>query len=268
MEQENRYSKGPRPIWRTEETSDAPFPEQPLTDYHCHLLPGIDDGPGNIGESMEMAKLLAGAGYRFVHCTPHMISYRYDADNGTVLDVIREVQREIDREGIPLRLLSGREYFLDEFLLEHLKHPMPLEGTGHILVEIPPGSFPGFTRDIIGEIMDRGFSLIIAHPERCPLLDKNSRRPKSAALFNLWKSATASLPDPRQTDSGLLEWLIAKGCSFQANLGSFKGLYGSTARLNAQSFSEAGIYTHFGTDAHTAADLEDLPDMVNRFYRR
>jgi len=267
MEQETRYNEGSRPAWQPSETGDAPVPLQPLTDYHCHLLPGVDDGPGNIGESIEMARLLARAGYRFAHCTPHMIRYRYDADNATVLDVLRDVQREIDSEGIPLRLLSGREYFLDEFLLEYLTDPMPLEGTGRLLVEIPPGSLPGFARDMIAEILNRGFSIMIAHPERCPLLGQHAGSPKPAGLFKRWKPADGSIPESSQASSGLLEWLIDSGCSFQANLGSFRGSYGRTPRFNAESFSAAGIYTHYGTDAHCAADLDQLADMVHRFYR-
>lgn len=248
-------------------TGGIPEPPPQSTDYHCHLLPGIDDGPGSMQESVEMARLLAGAGYRAVHCTPHMIRYRYDADNATVLELIRMVQHELDREGIPLRLLEGREYYLDDYLLAHLDNPMPLEGSKRLLVEIPPGCPAGFAREVIGRILKSGFTVMIAHPERCPLFDEPVKRQEPAARFSLWKPASANHAEPRRTDSGLLDWLAAAGCAFQGNLGSFTGAYGSTARSNARRFSAAGLYTHFGTDAHAAADLDGLSGMVRHAFR-
>jgi len=247
-------------------TNNASVPAPPLTDYHCHLLPGIDDGPGHLSESVEMARLLACAGYRAVHCTPHMIHNRYDADNNTVIDIIGETQRELDREGILLKLLYGREYYLDEFLLQHLKKPMPLEGTRQLLVEIPPGSIPEFTRDAMSEILALGFTIMIAHPERCPLLGKTENRPKLTSFFDRLKPSAARIPEPLHTEAGILEWLIARGCAFQGNLCSFYGAYGRTAQSNAGRFRAAEIYTCYGTDAHSPEDLKDLPGIVNRFF--
>jgi protein-tyrosine phosphatase len=48
----------------------------------------------------------------------------------------------------------------------------------------------------------------------------------------------------------LLGRLRAMGCMFQGNLGSFAGLYGEEVRNVAGAHLAAGLYTHFGSDAH------------------
>ena len=34
-----------------------------MVDIHCHILPGLDDGAGNMSDAVEMAELLAAKGY-------------------------------------------------------------------------------------------------------------------------------------------------------------------------------------------------------------
>ncbi|HHE07923.1 MAG TPA: phosphoesterase, partial [Chlorobaculum parvum] len=73
-----------------------------MTDYHCHLLPNIDDGPTTIDESIEMAKLLVNAGYDTVYCTPHLIKGLYEADNKTVKTAVNDLQNALNQEKIAL----------------------------------------------------------------------------------------------------------------------------------------------------------------------
>ena len=44
-----------------------------MIDFHCHILPGLDDGPAHIDESVAMAAALRDAGFRTIYCTPHLI---------------------------------------------------------------------------------------------------------------------------------------------------------------------------------------------------
>jgi protein-tyrosine phosphatase len=43
-----------------------------VIDIHCHILPEIDDGPSNITESIEMAKIAALDGITKIVATPHI----------------------------------------------------------------------------------------------------------------------------------------------------------------------------------------------------
>ena len=44
-----------------------------MLDIHSHILPGIDDGARNVGESQEMARKYVAAGYSRVIATPHAV---------------------------------------------------------------------------------------------------------------------------------------------------------------------------------------------------
>lgn len=42
-----------------------------MFDIHCHILPGVDDGSGNLNDSIEMAQLAAESGTKGIIATPH-----------------------------------------------------------------------------------------------------------------------------------------------------------------------------------------------------
>jgi tyrosine-protein phosphatase YwqE len=43
-----------------------------FTDLHCHLLPGVDDGPRTMAESLEYAAGAVAAGTTTIVATPHV----------------------------------------------------------------------------------------------------------------------------------------------------------------------------------------------------
>ena len=140
--------------------------KQRTTDYHCHILPGVDDGPKEKDESIEMARLLAGAGYREVYCTPHLIKGMYEVSNEEVLHGRDKLQRELEKQGIGITLHSGREYYLDEFLLDYISKPLLLEGTTCMMIEIPNNTSVDLVKETLFVIKRRGYTPLIAHPER------------------------------------------------------------------------------------------------------
>jgi protein-tyrosine phosphatase len=218
-----------------------------LTDWHCHLLPGLDDGPATMDESIEMAAALQKAGFASVYCTPHLIKGGFDADNGAVREMLTALQARLHGENIDLRLLPGREYYLDEFFFDYLKDPLPLGETKYIMLEFPNYIAPEFVKETCFRIKRSGFIPMIAHPERCSLLTLSGKRETAWFRFsNSQRKAEGSKPN----GSSLLDYLKDIGCAFQANIGSFAGWYGSQVQQVANRLKETAIYTHFGTDAH------------------
>lgn len=239
-----------------------------MTDYHCHLLPCIDDGPSSVTESIEMARLLSKAGYRAVYCTPHLIQGLYEADNHTVRQKIMDLQAELDLEGIELKLLYGREYFLDNNFKNYISDLMPLENTKYLLIEIPPKTYPGMVQDTLSLIMRHNLIPLLAHPERCELFHERQMREQPKKINHL-KNRLQNLFRPsfdkyrstyyiEETDNKLLNWLIENKCGFQSNLPSFKGIYGEHIQATALLLDRLGVYTHSGTDAHTTESLKNL----------
>src|SRR5947208_12051611 len=84
-------------------------------DIHCHVLPGIDDGPKNLDESLTLCRALMRDGITTIIATPHQLG-RYDGHNvaSEVRRRVGELQTILDSKKIPLKILSGGEVRIDE----------------------------------------------------------------------------------------------------------------------------------------------------------
>jgi protein-tyrosine phosphatase len=200
---------------------------QGFVDIHCHLLPGLDDGPADEAESLEMARILASAGFSEVYCTPHLIRGAYDNPPERVRDAVAALQKTLDRAQVPLKLHPGTEYYLDEYLPLYLNDPLTIGGS-FLLVESPSRVDPAFLLDSIYQVVRKGLTPILAHPERCAVLDP---------------------------DKETVKRLGEMGCLFQQNIGSFAGIYGEHVRLRALAYLKNGLCGRAATDAHHSVHL-------------
>ena len=228
-----------------------------MIDWHSHILPGVDDGPAEIGQSLVMATGLAAAGFSTVYCTPHLMRGCYEVGNDEVRRVVAVLQEQLIAHHIPLTLQPGREYCLDEYLLDALKDPLPLGNSRLILVELLPHLTDELVRRLLYGVVRSGFTPVIAHPERCPLLEPVVGRRKSRGFLGTCKSLLTGGRNGRQEpdlhdSSGnlLLDYLRELGCCFQGNLGSFNGFYGVRVRAAAEGLKCLGVYDRYGSDLH------------------
>lgn len=239
--------------------------QQPVTDYHCHLLPGIDDGSPNTEESLAMASMLAEAGYSRVYCTPHFIKGIYEVSDRDVLQEILKLQKALDDGGIALQLCAGREYYLDEFFFEHLSHPLLMEGTKCLMIEIPDYTPVALVKEVLFKIHCSGYVPLIAHPERCSLIDLPAEQQDvRRGILKSWISVAMGQPSQKPSNVTLLHYLLELGCQFQANHGSFTGQFGQHVQAKARRFEHSGIYTHSGTDAHNTRSLQIILEGSKR----
>ena len=205
-----------------------------------------------------MARLLAGAGFVEVYCTPHRIRGSYDATSMQVRKAVATLQTALDKAGISLQLHSGREHYLDEFLLEIVtSDPHPLGESNLLLVELPHHCDPEQVKQICYRLTCDGYRIMIAHPERSPLLSPPAAQTRSRGLLSklFGTGHESSFTSPR---SPLLEYLQKIGCAFQGNLGSLYGQYGERVRQNALILRSESCYTHWGSDGHGVEQLKTL----------
>jgi protein-tyrosine phosphatase len=235
------------------------------TDWHCHILPGLDDGAATMDEAVAMALALRQAGYSTVYCTPHMVKGTFEVDNTTVRTTLTSLQAELSRRQIELQLFPGREYYLDEFFADHLKDPLLLGETQLLLVEISNYLPVEFVKETCYRIKSAGYIPLIAHPERCRLFELPPPPRKGLrSLFSIINSKlkTQNSLGPQSgsklEEVSLLTYLKEIGCNFQGNLGSFAGFYGERVRRQAEQFRAAGLYTHYGSDLHSARQKDIL----------
>ena len=204
-----------------------------------------------------MAAALSAAGFSTVYCTPHLMRGIYEASNEQVRQSVAELQGRVRDRGIPLTLLPGREYWLDEYLPVALDDPLPLGDSRLLLVEIPPRMTGEMVRRLLYDVVRAGFTPVVAHPERCPLLEPVVRLTKTGGLLDSLKGLlgvrqrmTAEQEELDATRNPLLDYLRDLGCCFQGNLGSFTGFYGGRVKAVAVRMRTLGVYDRYGSDLH------------------
>lgn len=240
-----------------------------MIDWHSHILSGIDDGALEMEDSISMATALAAAGFTDVYCTPHLMIGRYEAENDLVRQSVAELQENLDVQGIPLTLHSGREYCLDEYLLTYLVDPLPLGDSRFILVEIVPRITIDRVRFLLSEVVKAGFTPVIAHPERCFLLAPPPRRAIYRDIIGRLKSLISrgnqevdTFAQSEIMENPLLNQLRELGCAFQGNMGSFTGVYGSHVKAFAEALFREGIYDRFGSDLHAPEQADVILSAI------
>lgn len=267
-----------------------------MIDYHCHLLPGLDDGPDSVDESLVMARALAAFGFREVHCTPHCIAGQYEISPVEVRDAVRKLQARLDREGIALALRPGMEYYLDEYFERFAANLLPLGESRLVLCEAPPQAPPELVGEMASLVVIQGFIPLIAHPERSESVwrlieagDAKDEQPEAgsvqreasdapragrlARLFSRLKRSSssaarpvsaASRPSPADSKCSPLASrpALLDACLYQANLGSFVGYYGPLPQRRAYELLQRGVYHCLASDLHEAPSATALLEQV------
>ena len=178
-----------------------------MYDLHCHILYGVDDGADTVFESLEMAEIACEGGTKGIVVTPHSYSSPtelnfWDAD---MKKRFNNLQKEIEERGLGIKLFPGQEIFGRGEFVEHLLSGelITINGSRYPLVEFPFAVRSKYVIEKMGQLISEGFTPIIAHPERYTFVSENF-------------------------DS--LTELKKMGCLVQINTGSFKGVFGSTAK--------------------------------------
>ena len=85
-----------------------------MFDIHCHILPGVDDGSGNLNDSIEMAQLAAESGTKGIVVTPHcnipgMFGNYYGAE---FKEKFMHLKQVLEQKNTPVQVYPGQEVFL------------------------------------------------------------------------------------------------------------------------------------------------------------
>jgi protein-tyrosine phosphatase len=150
-----------------------------VIDLHTHVLPDLDDGPRDSVGSVALADAAALAGTRMLVATPHL---RGDHPRVVVSELavrVEELNATLRLHGVEISVLPGAEIGLDRALAldsEQLR-AATLAGNGRdLLVETPYGVLAPFFEEALAELMQRGFRIILAHPERSSTLQADPPR--------------------------------------------------------------------------------------------
>jgi protein-tyrosine phosphatase len=194
-----------------------------VIDLHCHLLPGVDDGPDTMEESLDYALAAVRAGTERIVATPHVER----VEVAELPERVRELREALASQGIDLDVECGGELKphwvsnLSDEELEIIAHGPT--GRRWVLLEVP---FRGLGEDLLEaaeELRRRGFAPLLAHPER-------------ASRFR------DSVP--------VLRDQVERGAAVQMNVGPLTGDESPPREDAARRLLRTGLPSALATDAH------------------
>ena len=197
-----------------------------FTDYHSHILPGVDDGVKKMEVSLKVLERYEQLGIAEVWCTPHIME---DIPNTTAALKARFAELCEAYQG-PVKLHLAAEYMMDALFEERLQQSdlLPLGDKGNqLLVETSYFTPPMDMDALLNQVKQKGYYPVLAHPERYVYMDRGR--------YTVLK------------DMGIL---------FQLNLSSLGGAYGSEAKDKARWLLKHNYYNLAGSDLHSLHNMD------------
>ncbi|WP_258831567.1 tyrosine-protein phosphatase [Peribacillus frigoritolerans] len=197
-----------------------------MIDIHCHILPGVDDGAADIKESLNMARKAVEAGVTHIFATPHHLNEKYVNVKSDIIDHAERLNESLQQNNIPLTIHLGQEVRIHRDIFSSLEKEEILtldDNDSYLLLELPSGRVPTYTQEVIYELLLKGITPIIVHPERNKELIANHK---------------------------LLYELVQEGALTQLTSGSIIGNFGKSIQSFSKKIIEHNLAHFIATDAH------------------
>ncbi|MCK9187954.1 CpsB/CapC family capsule biosynthesis tyrosine phosphatase [Acidithiobacillus sp.] len=200
-------------------------------DFHCHLLPAVDDGLRSLEETQAAIESMRALGYRGAVLTPHIYPGVYDNTPEQLREAFHTLQQSVG-SGFSLHLAA--EYFVDETIFDAIARDnllyLAVGKRKLVLVEFPALMLAPRGMDVLVTLSNAGYQPVLAHVERY-----------------------------RYIQFGRSEWLPKieqSGAWLQCDIGSLVGQYGPHPQAFARWLLDHELPTLWGTDLHRTAQLE------------
>ena len=214
-----------------------------MIDLHCHILPGIDDGPRDLPASLAMARALEEIGFTRVCATPHFPWMNRIVEAGELRRIREEVSACLRDNGVALTIMAGAEHHSQVvFELIQGDELVAYPRGDTFLMEFPFSGLPPRYKDLLFRIQVKGKKPVIAHVERYPEV---------------------------QEDPGVVESMREQGAYALINLSSLAGAWSRPAQQIARELLVSDLVDAASSDLHRADEagyvaegLSILKDLV------
>ena len=202
-----------------------------MIDLHCHLLPGLDDGPKDMAQSLAIARLAVDDGIERAVVTPHILPGRWDNEKAIIEDTAAQFRKALLDAGIPLEIHCAAEVRVSDLIFPLLeKEKIPFLGRDGeydvMLIEFPANYIIPGTESLVGWLVKNGIRPVIAHPER--------------------NREMAGQPDK-------LRRFLDMGCLAQLTAASIVGRFGSNTQTVSEYFISENMIDLVASDTHNTS---------------
>jgi len=202
-----------------------------MIDLHSHILPGIDDGAGNVDIALDMARRYVDQGVTHVACTPHILPGLYHNSGPQIRDAVLALTDRLEAAQIPLTLVPGADnHVVPDFVAGLSRgHLLTIGDSRYVLVEPPHHIAPARLEELFFGILVAGYIPVLTHPERLTWIESKY---------------------------DLMCRLVDHGVWMQITSGSLRGAFGRRARYWGERMLAEGRAHILASDAH---NLEGRP---------
>ena len=197
-----------------------------MTDIHCHILPGVDDGAESMDEALAMARMAWESGVRRIIATPHC--NLPDLENFRSAELAKRfvaLRRAVEEAGIGVEILPGAEIFATPQVPQLLQQQkLPTLANSYLLMEFYFDEDADAMDTALRQVAELGYVPVVAHPERY---------------------------DAVQRDPYLVGRWFHNGYVIQLNKGSILGRLGRRAEAAADWILARGLAHTVASDAHS-----------------
>lgn len=197
-----------------------------MIDLHAHILPGLDDGPATMDESLDLCRLLLREGVTNVVATPHMFDGVHEVPPEAIREGVLRLRRELAAANLPLHVLPGADIRIDPRALEAARAGRLMTfgaRQAYAILEFPPDVIPPGVERFLFDLWMAGVTPLLSHPERS---------------------------EEMQRGLGLLRRLVEKGCLVQVSAPSLTGGFGKNVLRMARRMVREGLVHVLASDCH------------------
>ena len=198
-----------------------------MVDLHCHLLPGLDDGPRTLEEAIALCRAAADDGTLTLVATPHVNGDYPQVTAAAITEAVAAVNRALRAAALEVNVRTGAEVALSRVgeLSDLELNRLCLGGGRYVLLELPWTSAAPGTLAALRAFASRGYGIVLAHPERSPIL---------------------------QRDDALVADLVRSGMLCCLDAGSLGDRAARATRATAWRLLAAGLVHAIASDCHDA----------------
>lgn len=195
-------------------------------DIHTHILPEMDDGSKSWDETLKMCRMAVEDGIKRIVVTPHIRYGNYWFEENEISGKADELRSRLKENNIPLDVTTGADVHLSPETLPLIEQGTYSINPGrkYVLIEIPDDYIPQKIEEMIFNLLIKGISPILSHPERNHEIQQNPQK-----LFEL----------------------VGKGLFSQVTALSITGGFGKEVQKAAEVLINHNLVHFIASDAHS-----------------